>query len=85
MTHPPARGVGSSSDRTVGCEPDDLIDRYSQDPGAWPEPLKLWCGAEQDLTEVIKGVATQDLVLKLECLIDAVRVEDPLRREIVTQ
>lgn len=57
--------------------PQEIVDRYSKDPAAWREGLKLWCGAgEQDASDVIREVAPRDLVLALECLADATRVDD---------
>ncbi|WP_170224432.1 NACHT domain-containing protein [Actinokineospora cianjurensis] len=61
-------------------DPDGLLRRYSADPAAWRETVKLWCGATtRDSTKVIAEIfgsaESHHRVLALECLAEATRVD----------
>jgi len=63
--------------------PDDLIQRYRDDPAIWRETIKLWCGyVSRDSKQVITAVFESDPVLAFECLADAVQVDEPLARKV---
>ena len=63
--------------------PDDLLQRYSNDPSIWREVIKLWCGyVSRDSKPVISEVFNSDPVLAFECIADAVQVDEALSRKI---
>lgn len=64
-------------------QPDEILRRFRADPEGWREPVKLWCGGEQDSTELIRGIAAIDKVLALQCLADATRVDEGDARRLI--
>jgi hypothetical protein len=64
-------------------QPDEMLRRHRADPEGWREPVKLWCGGEQDSTDLIRGIAATDKVLALECLADATRVDDTYAETLI--
>jgi hypothetical protein len=62
--------------------PRKLIQFLQQDPIAWREVVKLWCGIAGNSTDLIMEVYQQDPVLGFECLADAQEV-DQERAELV--
>jgi hypothetical protein len=62
-------------------DPDGLIARFNHDPDAWREPVKLWCGLDEDATKFVQAVHQTDPITGFECLADAQKV----RSEIATQ
>ena len=62
-----------------------MIQEYQHDPEAWREPLKLWCGGENDATAIIRSIMGVDRILALECLADATRVEEVFAQQTIEQ
>ncbi|MFF7265840.1 NACHT domain-containing protein [Streptomyces sp. NPDC008159] len=68
----------------LAADPTGLLRRYRDDPAAWRETVRLWCGVEpRDCTEVVRTVFTRDAVLAFQCLADAHTIEDGLAEEIL--
>ncbi|MGJ5826293.1 NACHT domain-containing protein [Streptomyces ossamyceticus] len=68
----------------LAADPTGLLRRYRDDPAAWRETVRLWCGVEpRDCTEVVRTVFTRDPVLAFQCLADAHTIEDGLAEEIL--
>ncbi|MFC9685177.1 NACHT domain-containing protein [Streptomyces sp. NPDC056948] len=68
----------------LAAEPQALLRRYTADPQAWRETVRLWCGVEpHDSSEVIRQVFSGDPVLAFQCLADAHTVDSSLAQEIV--
>ncbi|MGR4852422.1 NACHT domain-containing protein [Streptomyces sp. LARHCF252] len=68
----------------LAAEPHALLRRYTADPQAWRETVRLWCGVEpHDSSEVIRQVFSGDPVLAFQCLADAHTVDDSLAEEIL--
>ncbi|WP_187329508.1 NACHT domain-containing protein [Halomicronema hongdechloris] len=65
-------------------EDDALVTRFQQDPTAWREVVKLWCGMAKNSTQLIQQVYEQDALTAFECLADAQTVEQDLADQIVT-
>lgn len=69
---------------TLAADPAGLLRRYREDPAAWRETVRLWCGVEpRDCTEVVRMVFAQDALLAFQCLADAHTIEDGLAEEIL--
>jgi NACHT domain len=67
----------------LATEPSELLARYRKDPGAWREPVKLWCGeVSRDSAALIRPIFGEDQVLAFECLADAQNVDGTLADEI---
>ena len=62
-----------------------LVDRFREDPDAWRETIKLWCGLVGDSTELIRAVYKNDDLLAFECLADATEVEQELAQSIIDE
>lgn len=52
----------------------DLLARFQQDPDAWLETIKLWCGLDHDSTHLVETVYAQNPMLGFECLADAQQI-----------
>ena len=52
----------------------DLLARFQQDPDAWLETIKLWCGLEHDSTHLVEAVYALNPMLGFECLADAQQI-----------
>jgi NACHT domain len=63
----------------------DLLKELDNNPTAWREVVKLWCGIVRDSTTMVREVQTRDRLLALECLADAARVDDGLAQEIIDE
>jgi len=70
--------AGALSDRS-----NDLIQRVENDPDAWREVVKLWCGLANDSTAVIRQIYVSQPVMAFECLADAQNVDAALADEII--
>ena len=70
--------AGALSDRS-----NDLIQRVENDPDAWREVVKLWCGSANDSTAVIRQIYVSQPVMAFECLADAQNVDAALADEII--
>ncbi|MFD9734206.1 NACHT domain-containing protein [Umezawaea sp. NPDC059074] len=69
-------------------DPEGLLRRYRNDPLAWRETVKLWCGvSSQDSTKVIADIFAsseiQHKILALECLAEVIRVDNEFAQEII--
>ena len=73
----------AASERQDG--PDKLLVELDNDPSAWREVVKLWCGIARDSTSMVREVRTRDHLLALECLADAARVDDGLAQAIIDE
>ncbi|MGW0710952.1 NACHT domain-containing protein [Streptomyces sp. NPDC002643] len=68
----------------LAANPTGLLRRYHDDPAAWRETVRLWCGVEpRDCTQVVREVFARDEVLAFQCLADAHTVEDGPAEEIL--
>jgi hypothetical protein len=56
-------------------QPNELMRLFKQDPNAWREVVKIWCGLAGDSTTLITEVYQQDQILGFECLEDAQEVQ----------
>jgi hypothetical protein len=56
-------------------KPEELIQFFRQDPTAWREVVKIWCGLAGDSTALIMEVYQRDKILGFECLEDAQEVQ----------
>lgn len=62
----------------------DLVARFDADPDRWRETLKLWCGLAPDSTAVVRAVSERRRsVTGLECLADALKVDQALADDLV--
>jgi hypothetical protein len=61
----------------------ELLAFFTQDPDAWREVLRLWCGLEHDSTELIRELYKTDPIMAFECLGDAQKVEEGYVKELV--
>jgi hypothetical protein len=64
-------------------DPNGLIDRFKRDRDAWREPVKLWCGLDEDATEFVQAVYEIDPVTGFECLADAQKVRSEVASRII--
>jgi len=64
-------------------DPQGLIDRFTADPGAWREVLKLWCGRVNDSTEVIRQVYENQPLAAFQGLADAQKIDPSLAKNII--
>ena len=48
-----------------------LLEKFRNDPDAWREVIKLWCGMAQDSTEMVCDVFGIERITAIECLADA--------------
>ncbi|WP_017300831.1 NACHT domain-containing protein [Nodosilinea nodulosa] len=60
-----------------------LIERFEQEPTAWREVVKLWCGLSGDSTRLIKAIYNADPLTGFECLADAQEVDPNLSTIII--
>jgi hypothetical protein len=60
-----------------------LLGRFQADPGAWREPVKLWCGLAHDSTGLIEQLYAHDPIMAFECLGDAQQVEAALADRMI--
>ena len=67
----------------LGSNADGLVARFKQDPGAWREVVKLWCGLAEDSTALIRAVYAEDAIIGFECLADAQKVNQGLAEDII--
>jgi hypothetical protein len=63
--------------------PGELLAKFRADPDTWREPVLLWCGSNQDSTELIESIYETDPVMALECLADAQLVNPDLATRIL--
>ena len=54
---------------------DKLSQFYLNDPDAWRETVKLWCGLPHDSTKLIETINKLDPVTAFDCLADAQKIE----------
>ena len=64
-------------------DPSGLIERFKQDRDAWREPVKLWCGLDQDATEFIQAIHAIDPLTGFECLADAQKIKSEVANQII--
>lgn len=64
---------------------DDILKRFKDDPDAWRETTKLWCGLEHDSTSLISEIFKIDPVTAFECLADAQKVSSLLTDKILEE
>ncbi|NES18953.1 MAG: NACHT domain-containing protein [Symploca sp. SIO3E6] len=62
---------------------DGLITRFQNDPDAWRETVKLWCGLAGDSSDLISKVYETDAITAFECLADAPKVDPDLAKRII--
>ncbi len=62
---------------------DALLANLGNNPEAWREVVRLWCGLEHDSTGLIRKVYVSDPLLAFECLADAQQVEGNCVNELV--
>jgi HEAT repeat protein len=62
---------------------EELVTRFTTDPDAWRETVKLWCGLAGDSTALIWGVYDRDSITAFECLADAQKVDQVLAEDII--
>lgn len=61
----------------------ELLTLYGQDPDAWREVVKFWCGLENnDSTPVLREIGQRDRQLALEALADAWNVDGVVALEL---
>jgi hypothetical protein len=60
-----------------------LLKRFLQDPDAWRETVKLWCGLEQDSTALVGRIFEHDPITAFECLADAQKISPELAERII--
>ncbi|MDG4859386.1 hypothetical protein P8605_14650, partial [Streptomyces sp. T-3] len=65
-----------------------LMENYRRDPGPWRETLRMWCAETRGTcTRVVREVFQADelrhKVLALQCLADAVHIDEELAEEII--
>ncbi|MCP3961245.1 MAG: NACHT domain-containing protein [bacterium] len=65
------------------ARPKELLDFYWDDPPAWRETVKLWCGLATDSTEVVRAIFELAPVTAFESLADAQKIEPELAEEII--
>ncbi len=67
----------------LGSDGPGLLKRFLQDPDAWRETVKLWCGLEQDSTKLVESIFAHDPVTAFECLADAQKISPALADDIL--
>jgi hypothetical protein len=60
-----------------------LLERFEADPDAWRETVRLWCGLDQESTELIRAINEKDPLTAFECLADAQEVQPALANELL--
>ena len=70
--------------RALEGDVDGLIARFKDDPDAWRETAKLWCGLAHDSTQLIGKIYEMDAITAFECLGDAQKVDANFVNKIVT-
>jgi hypothetical protein len=68
--------------------PDQLMERYRNDPDSWREVVKLWCGGIRSCTSVVQEVmgfgSIRDQALAIECLIDAKLIDEVFADQVIS-
>jgi hypothetical protein len=62
-----------------------LFQQFHDDPDAWREVVKLWCGLANDSTELIGRVREIDPFTAFECLADAQKVDSVLVDQLLEE
>ena len=60
-----------------------LVERFSADPVAWREVVKLWCSLANESTSFVRAIYQRDAITGLECLAEAKQVNPALANEII--
>ena len=60
----------------------DLLNRFTADPGSWRDTVILWCGLPQDSTALLQAINARDPITAFEALGDALQVDDNLANKM---
>ncbi|MEM8504778.1 MAG: NACHT domain-containing protein [Cyanobacteria bacterium P01_D01_bin.1] len=61
----------------------ELVDRFTADPAAWREVVKLWCSLADESTSFIRDIYQRDNMVGFECLAEAEQVDPALADRII--
>lgn len=70
----------------LGDDPARLLQLYRANPDRWREVVKLWCGADRDVTRVVAhlfSAGDPHRLLALECLADARQVDNAIATTVI--
>ena len=73
-------------------KPQEIIERFTENPDDWREVVKLWCGLANDSTDMVRAIYPNEVVtneevqraaLALECIASAQQIDESLANEII--